>query len=232
MGNESETVKSRSIGSLLQPHLRELSLGLIAVVGEGAASLLEPWPLKVVLDCVIKSRPGAGGRVSQLILLTFHDDKIAVLKFAAIAVLAIAAVGAICSYAEKFLTTTVGQWVMYDLRRTLYSHIQRLSLDYHDHKRTGDLISRITTDIDAIQSLIASSLLGSFIDILTLLGMVAIMFFLNWRVHADCPGRGAHSFPGGVRLHAPHQESFARGAQKRRGNCLGDPGGLILDSGG
>ena len=49
---------------------------------------------------------------------------------------------------------------MHDLRRTLYSHIQRLSLAYHDHKQTGDLISRVTSDIDAIQSFIASGLLG------------------------------------------------------------------------
>ena len=76
------------------------------------------------------------------------------------AVLAIALAGALCSYAEKYVTTSVGQWVMHDLRRTLYSHIQRLSLAYHDHKQTGDLISRVTSDIDAIQSFIASGLLG------------------------------------------------------------------------
>jgi ATP-binding cassette subfamily B protein len=180
MGTARETTRSQSIGSLLRPHLRELTFGLVAVLGEGIASLLEPWPLKIVLDCVIKSHQNPD-RVSQLILTSFHGDTLAVLKFAAVSVLLIAAVGAICSYAEKFLTTTVGQWVMYDLRRTLYSHIQRLSLDYHDHKRTGDLISRVTTDIDAIQSFIASGLLGSLTDILTLVGMVVVMFFLNWR---------------------------------------------------
>ena len=89
--------------------------------------------------------------------------------------------GALCSYAEKYLTTSVGQWVMHDLRRTLYSHIQRLSLAYHDHKQTGDLISRVTSDIDAIQSFIASGLLGAVVDILTLVGMVGVMFYINWR---------------------------------------------------
>ena len=49
---------------------------------------------------------------------------------------------------------------MHDLRRMLYSHIQRLSLAYHDQKQTGDLISRVTSDIDAIQSFITSGLLG------------------------------------------------------------------------
>jgi subfamily B ATP-binding cassette protein MsbA len=63
----------------------------------------------------------------------------------------------------------------------LYHHIQRLSLAYHDQKRTGDLISRVTSDIDAIQSLISSVLLGMIVQLLTLLGMIGVMFYLNWK---------------------------------------------------
>src|SRR5205814_8804216 len=112
---------------------------------------------------------------------TFGHDKLAILNFAAIAVITIAVVGAISSYTEDYLTTTVGQWVMHDLRRTLYHHIQRLSLAYHDRKRTGDLISRVTSDIDAIQSLISNVLLGILVNILTLIGMIGVMFYLNWQ---------------------------------------------------
>src|SRR5205814_9864187 len=108
-------------------------------------------------------------------------DKLAMLKFACFAVVAIAALDAICTYGEKYLTTSVGQWVTYDLRRTLYSHIQKLSLAFHDQKRTGDLISRVTSDIDAIQSFITQGLLGVLINVITLLGMVGVMFYLNWR---------------------------------------------------
>ena len=70
---------------------------------------------------------------------------------------------------------------MHDLRRTLYSHIQRMSLGFHDRSQTGDLISRVTSDIDAVQSFIASGLLGALIDCLTLVGMVGVMFYINWR---------------------------------------------------
>jgi len=164
----------------LKPHWKALSLGLAAVLGEGVANLLEPWPLKVVLDNVLRSRPlpDAVGRFVQRLA---GSDKLAVLEIAASAVLAIAVAGAICSYVEKSVTTSVGQWVMHDLRRTLYSHVQRLSLAFHDSKRTGDLISRATSDIDAIQSFIASGMLGVFLNCLTLVGMVGVMFYLNWR---------------------------------------------------
>ncbi len=169
-----------TITSLLRPHLKLLVIGFVGVLGEGVANLLEPWPLKVVLDNVLKSKP-AQGWLNTWILSMFGHNTLGVLNFAALAVLAIAVVGAGCSYVEKYVTTSVGQWVTHDLRRTLYSHIQRLSLAYHDHKQTGDLISRVTGDIDAIQSFIVSGLLDAMINSLTLVGMLGVMLYLNWQ---------------------------------------------------
>ena len=88
--------------------------------------------------------------------------------------------GAIASYAEKYLTTKVGQRVMHDLRHTLYHHIQRLSLSYYEQQKTGDLMVRITSDIDAVQDFVSSALLGIVIDVITLLGMLCVMFYLDW----------------------------------------------------
>jgi subfamily B ATP-binding cassette protein MsbA len=171
---------SLRIGGLLKPHTKFLLLGMVAIIGEGAAGLLEPWPLKVVLDNVLNSRP-LHGWLNALIASHLGQNKLAILQFAAAAVLMIAIVGAICSYAEKYVTTSVAQWVMHDLRRMLYYHLQRLSLAYHDNKQTGDLLSRVTSDIDAIQSFIASGLLGSAVNVLTLAGMVGVMLYLNWQ---------------------------------------------------
>jgi ATP-binding cassette subfamily B protein len=180
VGKSARNLKGFKLTSLLRPHLKLLVIGFLAVLGEGVANLLEPWPLKVVLDNVLKSKPMQGW-LNNWILWTFGNDKLGVLKFAALAVLAIAIVGAGCSYVEKYVTTSVGQWVTHDLRRTLYSHIQRLSLAYHDHKQTGDLISRVTGDIDAIQSFIVSGLLDAMINSITLLGMLGVMLYLNWK---------------------------------------------------
>ena len=155
-------------------------LGLLAAIGESLTNLLEPWPLKIVLDNVLKSRP-IHGWLNPLIESVAGTAPLAILTFAAIAVLVIAILGALCSYAEKYFTTSVGQWVMHDMRRTLYSHIQRMSLGFHDQSQTGDLISRVTSDIDAVQSFITSGLLGALVNGLTLLGMVGVMFYINWR---------------------------------------------------
>jgi subfamily B ATP-binding cassette protein MsbA len=119
--------------------------------------------------------------LSGLLGATFGLDKVAILHFAVLAVIVIALAGALSAYAEKYLTTSVGQWVMHDLRRVLYHHIQRLSLAYHDRKPTGDLISTVTADIDAIQDFISQALLGIVVNVLTLVGMLLVMFYLNWR---------------------------------------------------
>ena len=169
-----------SLGRLLRPHAASLMIAIVAVMIEGGASLAEPWPLKLVLDTVLKTKPGSRW-LHQVVAAAGGTDKIAMLKFAAIAVLVIAAVGAISSYTERYLTTTVGYDVMHDLRQTLYSHVQRLSLAYHDRKYTGDLIGRLTSDIDSIQSFVASGLLGALVSSLTLVGMIVLMFYLNWR---------------------------------------------------
>lgn len=168
------------ITDLFSPHKTALTLGFAAAIGEGAANLLEPWPLKVVLDNVLRERP-THGWFQRMVHVVAGDDKLKILEFAALSVLVIAIVGALCSYAEKYFTTSVGQWVMHDLRRTLYFHIQRLSIAYHDTKRTGDLITRVTSDIDSIQSFITSNLLGIMTNCLTLVGMIIVMLYVNWR---------------------------------------------------
>jgi subfamily B ATP-binding cassette protein MsbA len=172
--------KKVKLGYLLRPHRTMLAIAFIAVLGEAATDLLEPWPLKIVFDYVFGAKHMPSW-MSRVLSATFGLDKVSILHFAVLAVIVIAVVGALSAYAEKYLTTSVGQWVMHDLRRVLYHHIQRLSLAYHDRKPTGDLISTVTADIDAIQDFISQALLGIVVNVLTLVGMLLVMFYLNWR---------------------------------------------------
>jgi ATP-binding cassette, subfamily B, bacterial len=178
--NPEKIKKPIRIAEFLKPHLNKLIIAFIAAIAEAAANLLEPLPLKLVFDFVLRDHP-VKGWLQNLIVSIFGEHKLSILGFAASAVLVIALLGAIASYAYKYYTTTVGQWVTHELRRTLYSHIQKLSLAYHDKKKTGDLISRATVDIDAIQSFITTGLLGSLIDCLTIAGMITVMLHLDWK---------------------------------------------------
>jgi len=172
--------ESLNVRKLLRPYAGLLGLAFLAVVGEGLAGLLEPWPLKIVFDAVSGSKP-LPEWVRRMLPITAATNRMAVLELAAVAVIAIAAIEAVCSYVEKYTTTEAGQWVMHDLRRMVYNHVQHLSLGYHTQKRTGDLISRITSDVDTIQNFLVSNLMDLMVDVLTLVGMGGIMFYLNWR---------------------------------------------------
>jgi len=168
------------ISDLIRPHWKTLAIALAAVLGETVTDVLEPWPTKVVVDNVLQSKklPGLlGSTVSGL----FGTNPYAMLNFAIAAVALIAVVGALSSYFEKYLTTSISQWVGHDLRRTLYQHIQRLSLSEHDQSRSGDLITRVTSDIEAVQDFINSALLGMLVNVMTLIGMIGVMFYLDWR---------------------------------------------------
>jgi subfamily B ATP-binding cassette protein MsbA len=67
------------------------------------------------------------------------------------------------------------------LQRLLYHHVQRMSLSFYEHRQTGDMVVRLTSDIDAAESFISSAVLGIVLDIITLAGMAAVMFYLDWR---------------------------------------------------
>src|SRR3984893_517340 len=168
------------IGHLLRPHRKALTIALIAVLAETFTDVLDPWPIKIVVDNLLQSKKlpvWLGALVSGM----FGKNKLAILNFAVASVAAIAVVGAVSSYLEGYMTTSVSNWVAHDLRRTLYNHIQRLSLAEYDETRTGDLITRVTSDIEAVEDVIDSALLGMLVNALTLAGMIGVMFYINWR---------------------------------------------------
>ena len=165
---------------LVRPHWKGLALAVVAVLGETLTDILDPWPIKVIVDNVLQSKP-LPGVLGRVVTGIFGQNPYAVLNFAVAAVAGIAILGAVSAYFDKYLTNSVSQWVGHDLRRTLYHHIQRLSLAEHDKVRTGDLITRVTSDIGVIQDFIASALLGMLVSVTTLAGMIGVMFYLNWR---------------------------------------------------
>src|SRR3989475_9342208 len=169
-----------SLAALVLSQWKMLALGLLAALGSVAADILQPLPLKIVIDNVLGAK-ALPQWLAPLLSFVFGTNKAAILTFAVVSVVLVALVNAVSSYVQSLSMTTVGQWVMHDLRSTLYHQIQRLSLSYHDRSQTGDLIMRVTSDIDTVQSFIASTLMDSIVDMLALIGMVAVMFYFDWK---------------------------------------------------
>ncbi len=161
----------------VRPYWRWAALVVLAMFVEAAASLASPWPLKIVLDSVLGSDPLPVwlGR-----LLGMFPGKLAILNLAVLATILIALFQATGAYANALYSASIGQWIAHDLRQTVYGHLQRLSLSYYDRRQTGPLVSTITDDINAVQDFVASTLLTILTDLLTIGGMLAVMFSLNW----------------------------------------------------
>ena len=142
----------------------KIFLALILVVGTSITDLAGPFLTKLAIDNYI-----ALGRAADLwqILILF--------------ILALIA-GFILRYWQTYLMQSVGQRVMYDLRVALFSHVQRLSLSFFDRNPVGRLMSRLTSDVDALNELLSNGLVAIIGDLVTLFAVSIIMLILDWRL--------------------------------------------------
>jgi ABC-type multidrug transport system fused ATPase/permease subunit len=166
--------------TIIRPYRANLFFILCAMLVQTLMSLAAPWPLKIVLDNVVGSHKLPSWLDNVLKPVLAGSSKMQIAAAAAAMVVVIAMVGALASYIANYYTESVGQWVANDLRMRTYHHLERLSLGYFDSHQTGALLSTITTDIQTIQGFASSSTLSIVVDLLTILGMLGIMFWLNW----------------------------------------------------
>jgi ABC-type multidrug transport system fused ATPase/permease subunit len=176
----------RFILQLVKPYRKWLLVIFCAMLIETAASMAAPWPLKFVLDSVVGHHPlpqwlawldhaHPGAKASGL-----AAKASGLAAAAALSLVLMAAIGAIASYIDNYFTESVGQYVANDLRLRTYNHFQRLSLRFFDTHKLGNLVSIITTDVTTIQNFASSTLLNMLVSAMTILGMIGVMFWLNW----------------------------------------------------
>ena len=165
---------------LLRPFWKQLCAAVLAMVLGALVSVCQPWPLKIVIDRVLSHKP------SRLPFLDAWLDSAqfsgtAILFGACAATLLIAIVTGLLTYYFTRAMGNVAQHFVFAIRRDLFAHMQRLSLRFHDRQRTGDLITRLTTDTQAIQEMIAEGIITFGTNACVLMGMLVVMFWLSWK---------------------------------------------------
>ena len=154
----------RRLLGYLRPYWWRAVVALVAIVAGVSFQLAQPVLVRQAIDQYMSTGDVGGvGRVALWYLATL--------------------VGAFI--AEFVQTTTLqmlGQRIMYDLRRQVYDHLQRLDLAYYDRHPVGRLMTRVTSDVDAINDLFTSGVVSIFGDILSLLGIVVVLVSLDWRL--------------------------------------------------
>jgi ABC-type multidrug transport system fused ATPase/permease subunit len=157
-----------------------LSLAGLCLTGYTAIDLLKPWPLKVLFDYVLLQQP-LPASLSNL-QGTLQDGMLLPLGIVAGAIVCISVLSGVFSYGQLYLTTKVGYQLSATLRCELFSRLQRLSLSFHHQTRSGELLTKVSGDTAALRDVFADWSLTMAGHCLTLLGMMAIMFVLNWKL--------------------------------------------------
>jgi len=156
---------------MLAPYVRPerglLTLGLVTMLAEVGFRLIEPWPLKVVIDSVIA--PGAAQR----------KDLTLVLLLASAAIVLAAGLRAAASYASTVCLALAGTRAMTRVRAAVFDHLLGMSLRYHGKARTGDLVTRLVTDVGRLQDVAVTAVLPLVSNVITLVGMVVVMLVLD-----------------------------------------------------
>jgi ATP-binding cassette subfamily B protein len=157
-------LKLARLARLAYPYRRRAVFSVVAMIAVTLSSLAVPYLLKVAID------GGIGAK--DLTVLTW-----VIFAFVGVSLVNLGA-----SYLQTYLTSWVGSHIIYDLRRQLFAHLQKLSLDFFSRQKTGWIVSRLTNDIDALDQLVTDGVSSLVTNSLTFIGAIAFLFILDWRL--------------------------------------------------
>ncbi len=164
LGKAYDARLMRRLLVFLRPYWRSVTLAFVAITLGAAAALAQPYLMKQAIDGYI-----ATGQLEGL-------DRLA-LVYLGVLVFAFGA-----EYLQTWTMQLTGQRIMFDVRMTIYGHLQRLDLRYYDKNPVGRLMTRVTSDVDALNDLFTSGVVTIFGDVFTLLGIMAALLWMNWRL--------------------------------------------------
>ena len=161
--------KSESLKALLRwvrPYWGHLAFCVLIAFLMNAAILAKPWIIKHVIDDYIAKGTARDVRVI----------------LCAVAYLAVVIIAAALAYVQTNYVTWIGQKVMFNLRSDLFRHIQNMSLSFFDRNSSGRILTRITTDVEALNELFSTVIVNVFRDSIMIIGIVVMMFALDVRL--------------------------------------------------
>ena len=137
------------------------------------------------LICLLAGSAGnlAVPRVTQLVVDSgILDDRFQAILVGSLVIVGVTALRSLFTYLQGVLAAQVSQGVAYDLRNSLYDHIQSLSFSYHDRAQTGQLLTRATSDVDMVRTFISTGVIQIVTTFVLLFGSLYLLFATNWRL--------------------------------------------------
>jgi ATP-binding cassette subfamily B multidrug efflux pump len=169
----------RRLLGYVRPYRWTVVAATVAAALQSATQVVGPYLNKVVIDRYLF--PTAAGRHSLLSGYLPHNAWRGVGELGLI-YLTVLAVGFVLDFGQTYAMQWVGQYTMYDLRRQLFGHLQRLPISFFDRNPAGRLVTRVTNDVETLNDTISTALVALFDDLFVLAMIVAIMIRFNWQL--------------------------------------------------
>ena len=164
LGKAYDARLMRRLLTYIRPYRGSAFLAIVCLLLGSAFSIVQPYLTKVAIDKYIKS------------------DDLAVLNHVAVLYILTLIMVLGLSYAQTWLINLMGQKIMCDLRMEIFRHLQRLDVAFFDKNPVGRLMTRVTTDVDALNELFTAGVISVFEDVFMLSGIIISLFLLNYRL--------------------------------------------------
>jgi ATP-binding cassette subfamily B multidrug efflux pump len=178
LGKAYDSRLMRRLLTYLRPYRWQVAIALVSIVLKSFADVLGPYLVKVAVDRYLAptqaAKSGIWDWLSRRPLTGIVQ--ISVIYFSLLAL----------TFVFEFLQTYFMQWtgqkVMFDLRSQIFRHLQRMHVAFYDKNPVGRLVTRVTTDVDALNEMFTSGVVSIFEDIFVLAGILGIMLCMNWKL--------------------------------------------------
>ena len=181
LGKAYDARLMRRLLQYLRPYRLVVCLAVVAIFLYGLLQAIPPYLLKIEVDRYLD--PVTRHEVPRFLARFLSTNPYAgVLEIAFALYLPTVIATFLLEFAQSFAMQLVGQKVMYDLRKQIFAHLQRLQMSYYDTNPVGRMVTRVTTDVDVLNDLFASGMVAIFGDFFTLLTIVAMMLALDWKL--------------------------------------------------
>jgi len=178
LGKAYDSRLMRRLLAYLRPYRWQVTIALVSIILKSFADVLGPYLVKVAVDRYLAPVRGTGsGLWSWLSTSPVHG----IAQISAI-YLGLLLFAFVLEFLQTYFMQWTGQKVMFDLRSQIFRHLQRMHVAFYDKNPVGRLVTRVTTDVDALNEMFTSGVVSIFEDLFVLAGILAIMLCMNWKL--------------------------------------------------
>lgn len=187
MANNEEEVLGKAYDSklmkrllgYLRPYRVQATVAFVAILFKAGCDVIGPYLMKIAIDKYLAHRPGGGHGFLDRFLSADPMRGIGQISAIFISVLLF---GFLLDFLQTYYMQWTGQKVMFDLRSQLFRHVQRMHVAFFDKNPVGRLVTRVTSDVDALNEMFTAGVVSIFEDVFVLAGIMGIMLYMSWKL--------------------------------------------------